>query len=232
MAQTSCERCGEPIPEGARFCPNCGLAVGAPPPEERKVVTVIFVDLVGSSRLSTQLDPERYREVVAAFYRVVSEELESLRGRSVNFAGDAVVGVFGIPHSHDDDALRAVRAGLALVNRIERVGEKLALPERLSVRVGINTGSVAIGAENSEQGLLFGATVNFAARLQEATEPGNVLVAERTWLLTRTQVEYGEPVELAAKGFEVGRGWPVRALAPGTSRRTIPLVDRKRELRL
>ncbi|MEX2204377.1 MAG: tetratricopeptide repeat protein [Actinomycetota bacterium] len=232
MVQANCERCGEPILDGARFCPNCGLAVGAPPPEERKVVTVIFVDLVGSSRLSTQLDPERYREVVAAFYRVVSEELEALRGRAFNFAGDAVVGVFGIPHSHDDDALRAVRAGLSLVGRIERVGETLGLPGPLSVRVGINTGSVAIGAENSEQGLLFGATVNFAARLQEATEPGKVLVAERTWLLTRAQVEYGDAVELDAKGFEVGRAWPVRALAPGTSRRTIPMVDRKRELRL
>jgi class 3 adenylate cyclase/tetratricopeptide (TPR) repeat protein len=232
VAQVSCERCGEPIPEGARFCPNCGLAVGVPPPEERKVVTVVFVDLVESSRLSTQIDPERYREVVAAFYRAVSDELESLRGHTVNLAGDAVVGVFGIPHAHDDDALRAVRAGLAVAGRIERVGEKLGLPTSLSVRVGINTGAVAIGAEQSEQGLLFGATVNLAARLQQAADPGKVLVAERTWLLTRAQVEYGEPLEIAAKGFEVANAWPVVALAPGMSRRTIPFVDRKRELRL
>jgi class 3 adenylate cyclase len=87
-----------------------------PPPEERKVVTVVFVDLVGSTKLSSRIDPERYREVIASFYRLVSEELESLRGRAYNFAGDAVVGVFGIPTSHDDDALRAVRAGLALAS--------------------------------------------------------------------------------------------------------------------
>ena len=228
-----CERCGAPLPEGARFCPSCGFPVGAPPPEERKVVTVIFVDLVGSTKLSSRIDPERYREVLAAYYRVVSEELESLRGRAVNLAGDAVVGVFGIPRAHDDDALRAVRAGLALVDRIGRVGEALALPSPLRVRVGINTGPVAIGSEASEQGLLFGATVNLAARIQQAARPGGVLVAETSWLLTLEHVEYGEPLRIEARGFDdVPTAWPALRLAPRTSRRTIPLVDRRRELRL
>ncbi len=233
MAGATCERCGEPLPKAAKFCPNCGLSRVAPPPEERKVVTVIFVDLVGSTQISAEIDPERYREVISTYYRVVSEELESLRGRAYNFAGDAVVGVFGIPHAHDDDALRAVRAGLALVERIGRVGERLGLPVPLRIRVGINTGPVAIGSESSDQGLLFGATVNMAARLQQAADPGTVLVAERSWLLTREQVEYAEPREVTAKGFDdVARAWPVVALAPGMVRRTIPLVNRKRELRL
>ncbi len=233
MAEATCERCGEPLPAGAKFCPNCGLPTDVPPAEERKVVTVIFVDLVGSTKLSAQIDPERYRGVVSAYYRAVSEELESLRGRAYNFAGDAVVGVFGIPRTHDDDALRAVRAGLALVERIERVGERQGLPVPLRIRVGINTGPVAIGTESSDQGLLFGATVNLAARLQQAADPGTVLVAERTWLLTRTQVEFGDVRVASAKGFDDdARAWPVIALAPGMSRRTIPLVDRKRELRL
>jgi class 3 adenylate cyclase/tetratricopeptide (TPR) repeat protein len=233
VARTVCERCGEPLPAAARFCPNCGASVDALPAEERKVVTVIFVDLVGSTQLSAQIDPERYREVIAAFYRAVSEELTSLRGQAYNFAGDAVVGVFGIPMAHDDDALLAVRAGLALVDRIGDVGTKLGVPVPLRVRVGINTGPVAIGSEPSAQGLLFGATVNLAARLQQAADPGTVLVAERTWLLTRAHVEYGEPREVSAKGFDdVARAWPVVALAPGTARRTIPFVDRKRELRL
>ena len=196
-------------------------------------MTVVFVDLVGSTELSARIDPERYREVVATYYRTVAEELESLRGRAVNLAGDAVVGVFGIPQAHDDDALRAVRAGLALVDRIGRVGEALGLPAPLRVRVGINTGPVAIGSESTEQGLLFGATVNLAARVQQAAEPGGVLVAETSWLLTHEHVEYGEPLRVEAKGFdEVATAWPVMALAPRTSRRTIPLVNRRRELRL
>jgi class 3 adenylate cyclase len=119
MSQALCERCGEPLPEEARFCPNCGFPVGAPPTEERKLATVVFADLVGSTQLSAQIDAERYREVVGAFYQAVTEELESLRGRAYNFAGDAVVGEFGIPTSHDDDALRAIRAGLSIVKRRE-----------------------------------------------------------------------------------------------------------------
>ena len=233
MSQATCDRCGSPLPEKARYCPTCGFPVGAPPPEERKVVTVVFVDLVGSTGLAAQIDPERYREVLATYYRTVAEELESLRGRAVNLAGDAVVGVFGIPHAHDDDALRAVRAGLALVDRIGRVGETLGLRVPLQVRVGINTGPVAIGSETAEQGLLFGATVNLAARLQQAAEPGGVLVSETSRLLTQDRVELGPPITVQAKGFEEGtKAWPVVALAPGTSRRTIPFVDRRRELRL
>src|SRR3989337_4107962 len=100
VSQATCDRCGAPLPEGARFCPSCGFPVGAPPPEERRVVTVVFVDLVGSTEPSARIDPERYREVITAYYRTVTDALESLRGRAHNFAGDAVVGVFGIPHAH------------------------------------------------------------------------------------------------------------------------------------
>ena len=109
-----CWNCGAPVPEDARFCPNCGTPTGEPAAEERKLVTVLFADLAGSTELATHLDPERYREAMAAFYRMVSEELASLRGRAEKFVGDAVMAVFGIPQSHDDDALRAVRAGVGL----------------------------------------------------------------------------------------------------------------------
>lgn len=196
-------------------------------------MTVVFVDLVGSTTLSARIDPEAYREVIAAYYRTVADELESLRGRAYNFAGDAVVGVFGIPHAHDDDALRAVRAGLILLDLVGRIGEELGLPVPLRARVGISTGPVAIGSEGSEQGLLFGATVNLAARLQQAADPGSVLVDETSWMLTQAHVEYDEMREVQAKGFDAAsRAWPVRELAPGAGRRMIPLVDRKRELRL
>ncbi len=234
MNHLRCERCGEPLPERARFCPSCGFpAVAAAAAEERKVITVVFVDLVGSTRLSALVDPERYREMLAAYYRMVADELESLRGRVVNVAGDAVVGVFGLPQAHDDDALRAIRAGLSIAARIEDLGRTLSLPVPLHGRVAVNTGSVAIGAEAPEAGLLSGAVVNAAARLQQAAAPGTVMAGETTWLLTRDAVEYGERVEVEAKGFEDALpGHPVVALAPGFSRRTIPLVDRRRELRL
>jgi class 3 adenylate cyclase/tetratricopeptide (TPR) repeat protein len=233
MATLTCDRCGLPLPDEARFCPNCGYPVGAPPPEERRFVTVIFVDLVGSTLLSSQIDPERYREVLTRYYRMVAEELESLRGRAYNFAGDAVVGVFGLQHTHDDDALRAVRAGLGLVDRVGRLGEEIGLPVPLRIRVGIHTGPVAIGSEASEQGLIYGATVNLAARLQQAADPGTVLVSETSYLLSLSQVQYGPMREVEAKGFEdEARAWPVAALQRGSGRRTIPLVNRKRELRL
>lgn len=233
MSQATCVRCGAPLPEGARFCPACGYPVGEPPPQERKVVTVVFVDLVGSTELAARLDPERYREVLATYYRTASEVLDSLRGRAYDLAGDAVVGVFGLPHAHDDDALRAVRAGLDLVERVGRIGEDLRLPVPLGVRVGIDTGPVAVGSEGTERGLLFGATVNLAARLQQAAEPGTVLVGETAWMLTRDQVRFGEPIRVHAKGFEeVVTAYPALGLGPLSSRRTIPLVDRRRELRL
>jgi class 3 adenylate cyclase/tetratricopeptide (TPR) repeat protein len=233
MTTRPCERCGEPLPEGAKFCPNCGLPVDAVSPEERKLVTVVFADLVGSTRLSSLIDPERYRSVIASFYQAVTEELESLRGRAYNFAGDAVVGVMGIPTAHDDDALRAIRAGLLIVQRVERLGEGMALPVPLRCRVGVNTGLVAVGAEAPERGLLFGAVVNAAARLQQAAEPGTVLVGETTWIVTRDRVVFGQRIEVEAKGFEEALpAWPVVALAPRSSRRTIPFVDRRRELRL
>jgi class 3 adenylate cyclase/tetratricopeptide (TPR) repeat protein len=233
MNRPTCIRCGEPLPVEAKFCPNCGFPVGSALLEERKIVTVVFADLVGSTRLSAQIDAERYREVITSFYQAVTEGLESLRGRAYNLAGDAVVGVFGIPHAHDDDAIRAIRAALAIVKRVPELGENLLLPASLQCRVGVNTGRVAIGTEGAEAGLLYGAVVNAAARLQQAAEPGTVLAGETTWLLTKDHVQYGERLEVRAKGFEETLpGWPVLALAPRSSRRTIPFVDRRRELRL
>lgn len=233
MSQATCERCGEPLPAGARFCPSCGFPVGAPAAEDRKVVTVVFTDLVGSAKLSSSIDPEAYREVIAAYYQIVSEELGSLGGRAYNFAGDAVVGVFGIPQTHDDDAFRALRAGLRVVERVGRLGGALGIAVPLRVRVGVNTGPVAIGSEAAERGLLFGAVVNAAARLQQAADPDSVVVGETTWMLTRTQVQFGERRDVEAKGFDRAlRLYPVLSLVARVPGRAISFVDRRRELRL
>lgn len=199
---------------------------------ERKLVSVVFADLTASTELARRLDPERFREVLAAFYRLVTDEIQALRGRTEQYIGDAVMGVFGVPASHDDDAVRAIRAGLAIVERSDRLGEELGLPTPMSVRVGVNTGSVAVGS-GSGPALVSGADVNLAARLQQAADPGEVLVGETTHQLAMGQVEFGEPRSVEAKGFAGGiPAWPALKLGPHGARKSIPIVDRRRELTL
>jgi class 3 adenylate cyclase/tetratricopeptide (TPR) repeat protein len=201
--------------------------------EERRMVTVLFADIAGSTQLASRLDPERFREVLGAFYRLASDELSSLRGRAEKFVGDAVMAVFGLPYAHDDDALRAVRAGLSVRDRVERLGQELGLGSPLRVRVGINTGRVVASTAPADDFMVSGAAVNLAARLQQAADPGEVLVGTTTWLLTRDAAEFGEPRSLEAKGFaEAVQARPVLSLNPRSTRRTIPLVGRRRDLDL
>jgi class 3 adenylate cyclase/tetratricopeptide (TPR) repeat protein len=233
MTARTCENCGAPLPADARFCPRCGAPVAMPTTEERKVVTVLFADLAGSTELAARLDPERFREVIGAFYQMVSGELESLRGRVEKFVGDAVMAVFGLPTSHEDDAIRAIRAGFIIRDRTSRLGESLGLPMPLRVRVGINSGSVATGAGPAGQFFVAGAPVNMATRLEKAAEPDEILVGETTWQLARNSVEFGPARTIEAKGFEEEvMAWPVLELTTRSTRRTIPLVDRRRELAL
>src|SRR6266702_6084447 len=109
--------------------------------------------------------------------------------------------VFGLPHAHDDDALRAVRAGLVIRDRTARLGQELGLPVPLEVRVGVNSGSVATGSGPADQLLVSGAAVNLASRLQEAAAPGEVLVGETTWQLARHAVAFGPERLVTARGF-------------------------------
>ncbi|MEX0753792.1 MAG: adenylate/guanylate cyclase domain-containing protein [Actinomycetota bacterium] len=233
MEPRTCERCGHVLPEDARFCPNCGQPVGLSQSQDRKVVTVLFVDLVGSTRLSAELDAERFRMVLGAFYELVGDEISTLGGHPSNFAGDAVVGVFGISQSRDDDALRGVHAGLRIVERTERLASELALSEPLQVRVGVNTGTTAVGENPIDRNVVIGSEVHLAARLQQNAEPGEVLVGETTWLLTRDAVEFGIERKIEAKGFgESVVAWPALRLARGAARRRIAMVNRQRELAL
>jgi tetratricopeptide (TPR) repeat protein len=168
---------------------------------------------------------------MGAFFSTVSHQLQSLRGRAEKFVGDAVMAVWGLPHLHEDDALRAVRTGFAVREAAGRLGESLGLPEPLQVRAGVNTGPVAIGSGPADQFLVSGATVNMAARLQQAADPGQILVGETTWQLTQHAVEFGEQRRVPAKGFgEDVPAWEALAISRRSSRRTIPLVDRRREL--
>src|SRR4030081_800493 len=171
-----CTVCGRPLPSGARFCPNCGATVGSlVGTEERKMVTVLFADIVDSTGLGAALDPERSREILGQFFTAASEDLLALRGGPEKFIGDAVMAVFGLPHVHEDDALRAVRAGLAIRARTRRLGEAVGLAEPLQVRIGIESGEVAMGRGPSGQLLVTGPVVNVASRLQSAARAGQVL---------------------------------------------------------
>ena len=227
-----CEFCGHPLPEDARFCPNCGTPVSTTlGTEERKVVTVLFADLVDSTGLAQRLDPERAREVLGGFFDAASEELRALRGHPEKFIGDAVMAVFGLPHVHEDDAVRAVRAGLAIRDRMYRLQQSLGLDEPLEIRVGIETGEAATGVGPTGQLLVTGQVVNAAARLQTAGQPGEVLVGATTYALTVDAVSFGTKQEVEAKGFaDALPAYPVEALTTRSSRRTIPLVGRANEL--
>jgi class 3 adenylate cyclase/tetratricopeptide (TPR) repeat protein len=229
-----CPRCGEPLPPGANFCPNCGAPVAVPAAAERRVVTVVFVDLAGSTELAARLDPERFREVIAAFHGMVTEEISWVGGVAEGFIGDAVLGVFGIPASRDDDAVRAIRAASASRDRAEHLGKQLGLPLPMRVRIGVNTGPVAVGAA-TDRNIVIGAEVNAGARLQQAAEPGEILAGATTVQLARGLVEFGDPRVIPAKGFEdpVTARPVVRLLErPRTDRSKVPLVDRRRELSL
>jgi len=227
----TCSVCGRPLPDGARFCPNCGAAVGPlVGTEERKMVTVLFADIVDSTGLGARLDPERAREVLGQFFGAASEELLALRGRPEKFIGDAVMAVFGLPHVHEDDALRAVRAGLAIRGRTRRLGEEAGLDRPLEVRIGIESGEAAMGRNPSGQVLVTGPVVNAAARLQSAAQPGQILAGATTRALTQTHVSYGRRRRVKAKGFDSALdAYPVEGLSTRSARRTIPFVGRTSE---
>ena len=142
------------------------------------MVTVLFADIVDSTGLARRLDPERSRELLGAFFDAAAEELQALRGRPEKFIGDAVMAVFGLPQVHEDDALRAIRAGLAIRGRTRRLAADAGLEEGLQVRVGVESGEAATGVGPAGQLLVTGAVVNAAARLQTAALPGQGLAGD------------------------------------------------------
>src|SRR5437867_3590927 len=227
----ACPVCGRPLPPGARFCPSCGASVGGMlGTEERKMVTVLFADIVDSTALARRLDPERSRELLGAFFDAAVEELQALRGRPEKFIGDAVMAVFGLPQVHEDDALRAIRAGLAIRGRTRRLAADAGLEEGLQVRVGVESGEAATGVGPAGQLLVTGAVVNAAARLQTAALPGQVLAGATAHTLTTNQVSFGRRRRVRAKGFADSLdAYPVEGLTTRSTRRTIPFVNRVSE---
>jgi class 3 adenylate cyclase/tetratricopeptide (TPR) repeat protein len=201
-----CPNCGEENPERARFCLNCGTALAAEPPEpsaeERKVVSVLFVDLVGFTARSEAADPEDVRATLRPYHAMLKREIERFGGTVEKFIGDAVMAVFGAPVAHEDDAERAVRAALRIVEAIPELNEDHAGLD-LAVRAAVNTGEavVTLGARPERgEGFVAGDVVNTASRLQGAAPVGGVVVGEVTRRATGDVIRYEELEPVGVKG--------------------------------
>jgi class 3 adenylate cyclase/tetratricopeptide (TPR) repeat protein len=213
----TCARCGQQNPDGFRFCGACAapLQPTASPAEERKLVTVIFCDLVGFTARSDRADPEDVRATLRPYHALLRREIERYGGTIEKFIGDAIMAVFGAPVAHEDDAERAVRAGLRIIEELRAAGSGTDDID-LSVRIGVNSGEavVALGARPDQgEGIVTGDVVNTAARLQTSGAPDSVVVGELTYRATRDVFEYEELEPATAKGKQdpVPRWRAVRA---------------------
>ncbi len=208
----ACPACGTPNPPTAKFCLECASPLqaaarvtsaaaaaspearsgAAPAPEivaERRLVSVLFADLVGFTATSESLDPEEVRELLSGYFDVAREVIGRYGGAIEKFIGDAVMAVWGAPAAHEDDAERAVRAGLDLVAAVRRLGGDAALAD-LGLRAAVMTGEAAVTIGASGQGMVAGDLVNTAARLQAIAPPGSVLVGEATYLAARGAISF------------------------------------------
>jgi len=229
-----CTNCGQENPEVARFCLACGQPLQAAAPagrDERRVVSVVFVDLVGFTARSELLDPEDVRAFLAPYHEFVRQELESFGGVVEKFIGDAIVAVFGAPTAYGDDAERAVRAALAVRDGVHELAELDA-----QVRIAVNTGDalVSLGARPElGEAMVAGDVVNTASRLQSAAPVNGVIVGRETYATTHEAIEYeaAEPVQAKGKAEPVEAWIAVRPLrAAGERRHSGDLVGRAREL--
>jgi class 3 adenylate cyclase len=215
------------------------LAPAEAPREGRKVVTVLFSDVTGSTGLGERLDPETMRRVMTRYFAEMKAALEAHGGTVEKFIGDAVMAVFGIPVLHEDDALRAVRAAVEMRDRLARLNSELGRDQGVAIltRTGINTGEVVAGDPATGQTLVTGDAVNVAARLEQSAAPGEILLGQATYRVLRDAVTAEPVAPMAVKGKKA----PVAAyrlvdVHPGAEaiRRTLdsPMVGRDRQLAL
>lgn len=246
----ACVNCGAQMTPGQRFCADCGAAgessaasVGASrvseaATAERRLCSVLFVDLVGFTPFAEKRDPEEVRELLTRYFDRARAIIENYGGTLEKFIGDAVMAVWGAPVANEDDAERAVRAGLDVVASVVELGRDAGYPDLLA-RGGIVTGEVAITVGKVSEGMVLGDTVNSASRIQGAAEPGTVLVDEATWRASSDAVAFDEVGELTVKGRE-GTVSAWRALRVVGQRKGLgraerlepPFVGRDDEIRL
>lgn len=254
----SCANCRSPLEPGDRFCSECGTAVqtAAPVPaaavrapapapvtpgdyakdgvEERRIATILFADLAGFTAMSEGLDPEDVKALAAHCSNLMSAEVRRFGGTVTGIMGDAIMATFGAPIAHEDDAERAIRAALAMRERIraEDVG-----PRKLDLHIGINTGQTMaglIGPQGRQDYVAMGDTTNTAARMMSHAPTGSIYVGEQTYLATSHSVVYREAAPIAAKGkSEPVRVWEVQEAPPVPQPRPLgsaPFTGRREEL--
>ena len=215
---TACPSCGADNRADARFCDSCGAQLvpsSAPAREERKIVSVLFCDLVGFTAESEQADPEDVRARLRPYHQLLRERIEAFGGVVEKFIGDAVMAVFGAPVAHEDDAERAVRAGLSILESLEELG---ASGSALDVRIGVNTGEALVSLDarpEHGEGIVTGDVVNTAARIQTSAPVNGVAVGEGTYRATERVFEWEElePIDAKGKRAPVAVRRPVRPVA-------------------
>lgn len=235
-----CPTCGAGNDDGEETCLRCGgpLTPSAPvAADARRTVTILFSDVTGSTVMGEQLDPESLRRVMTRYFAAMRSVLERHGATIEKYIGDAVMAVFGMPQSHEDDALRAVRAAGEMREALDELNRELQgrWGVTITTRTGVNTGEVITGDADQRQSLVVGDAVNVAARLEQAAEPGDVLIGSSTMRLVRDAVvaEPAGPLSLKGKTEPVS-AWRVLEIRPATAgwnrRLDSPLVEREREL--
>ncbi|MFN8186801.1 MAG: adenylate/guanylate cyclase domain-containing protein [Gaiellales bacterium] len=246
----ACPQCGAANTPGVKFCGECGvrLAEGAPAPApaspvaqpeaERRLVSVLFADLVGFTSLSEKRDPEETRELLSAYFDAARTVIGRYGGTVEKFIGDAVMAVWGAPVAHEDDAERAVRAALDLVETVAGVGAENGPPD-LRLRAGVASGEAAVTLGAEGQGMVAGDLVNTAARIQSVSAPATVLVDDTTHRMTEAAVAYEDAGEHELKGkAEPARLWRAMRIVAGrrgdkrAGALEAPFVGRAAELRV
>lgn len=242
-----CPKCGFENPIGFAFCGRCGTslqsATPAPSPrEERKVVTILFADVIGSTPMTERLDPEHMRGIMTRFFESMAQVIADFDGTVEKFIGDEVMAVFGLPRTHEDDPERAVRAAVAMMDRLERLNAEFETLGKihLQMRIGINTGDVVANPQAAAKGefLVTGDAVNTAARLRSAAQPGATVVGERTYWSTSSFADYASLAALPLKGKALPvKAWELKGVRHERVRRMVsglsaPMIGRDEELGL
>jgi class 3 adenylate cyclase/tetratricopeptide (TPR) repeat protein len=235
-----CSRCGAENEPTSRFCRNCGAAIATRPPSPagaRKIVTVLFSDVAGSTVLGEELDPETFRQLMTRYYDEMSTVIERHGGTTEKFIGDAIMAVFGIPQLHEDDAVRAVRTAVEMRQELGDLNDEFQRNWGVTIdtRMGVNSGEVATGDPSAGESFVAGDTVNVGKRLEQSAGSGEILIGESTYRLVRyaATAERVDPLTVKGKAQPIA-AWRLVDVAPGepglARRLDSALVGREEEL--